>query len=146
MASPACTCAPCFQGSREWPSVTASWNAGANNYLGLSNHPRLVAAAHRALDDHGFGLSSVRFICGTQDAHRRLEAQLAAFHHQEAAILYPSCFDANAGLFEARLRAMIREHAGGMRVGLSWMVSGLDGLHSRLGLVGLHMLTTSHTQ
>jgi hypothetical protein len=76
--------------------------AGANNYLGLSNHPRLREAAHRALDEHGFGLSSVRFICGTQDAHRRLEAQLADFHHQQAAILYPSCFDANAGLFEAR--------------------------------------------
>ena len=76
--------------------------AGANNYLGLSNHPRLRDAAHRALDEHGFGLSSVRCICGTQDAHRRLEAQLAAFHHQQAAILYPSCFDANAGLFEAR--------------------------------------------
>ena len=113
--------------------------AGANNYLGLSNHPRLVAAAHAALDEHGFGLSSVRFICGTQaqtpptappgpevpvthaslqavtvfdssagvmprqDAHRRLETQLAEWHHQEAAILFPSCFDANAGLFEVRV-------------------------------------------
>ena len=139
-ASPACTCAPCFQESREWPGVSTSWNAGANNYLGLSNHPRLVAAAHRALDDHGFGLSSVRFICGTQDAHRRLEAQLADFHHQEAAILYPSCFDANAGLFEARLRAIRREHAGGGGGGgegvvcRGWLVGWMGGTRNAVGV------------
>lgn len=78
-------------------------NFCANNYLGLSNHPTLVAAAHAALDTHGFGLSSVRFICGTQDIHKQLERRIAAFHGQEDAILYPSCFDANAGLFEALL-------------------------------------------
>ena len=78
-------------------------NFCANNYLGLSNHPSLVSAAHAALDTHGFGLSSVRFICGTQDIHKQLEKRLAAFHGQEDAILYPSCFDANAGLFEAIL-------------------------------------------
>lgn len=78
-------------------------NFCANNYLGLSNHPALVAAAHAALDSHGFGLSSVRFICGTQDIHTQLERRIAAFHGQDDAILYPSCFDANAGLFEALL-------------------------------------------
>eukprot|EP00775_Hariotina_reticulata_P010511 gene10511-10670_t len=78
-------------------------SAGANNYLGLSNHPEVVAAAHEALDTHGFGLSSVRFICGTQDVHKQLEAKISAFHGTEDTILYPSCFDANAGLFEALL-------------------------------------------
>jgi glycine C-acetyltransferase len=76
-------------------------NFCANNYLGLSNSPRVLAAAKRTLDTHGFGLSSVRFICGTQDIHKQLEAEVADFHAQEDAILYPSCFDANAGLFEA---------------------------------------------
>jgi glycine C-acetyltransferase len=79
-------------------------NMCANNYLGLSNHPALVAAAKAALDSHGFGLSSVRFICGTQDIHKRLEARIAAFHGMEDAILFPSCFDANAGIFEAILK------------------------------------------
>lgn len=90
--------------------TTAATGAGApllnfcaNNYLGLSSHPRVVAAAHAALDSHGFGLSSVRFICGTQDVHKRLEAAIAAFHGTEDAILFPSCFDANAGTFEALL-------------------------------------------
>ena len=78
-------------------------NFCANNYLGLSSDPRVLAAAHRALDDRGFGLSSVRFICGTQDAHERLEAGLAAFLGADAAILYSSCFDANGGLFETLL-------------------------------------------
>ena len=78
-------------------------NFCANNYLGLSSHPEVVKAAHAALDSHGFGLSSVRFICGTQDLHKRLEAVLAAFHGTEDAILFPSCFDANAGVFEALL-------------------------------------------
>jgi len=80
-------------------------NFCANNYLGLANHPELVAAAHRTLDSHGFGLSSVRFICGTQDIHKELERKIAAFHGMEDAILYPSCFDANAGFFEALFTA-----------------------------------------
>ena len=79
-------------------------NMCANNYLGLSNHPALVAAAKESLDARGFGLSSVRFICGTQDIHKRLEARIAAFHGMEDAILFPSCFDANAGIFEAILK------------------------------------------
>ncbi|KAJ0403426.1 hypothetical protein P43SY_003997 [Pythium insidiosum] len=78
-------------------------NFCANNYLGLSNHPEVVAAAKATLDSHGFGLSSVRFICGTQDIHKRLEDTISAFHGTEDTILYPSCFDANAGLFEATL-------------------------------------------
>ncbi|GAQ87080.1 2-amino-3-ketobutyrate coenzyme A ligase [Klebsormidium nitens] len=78
-------------------------NFCANNYLGLSNHPTLVAAAKKALDTHGFGLSSVRFICGTQDLHKELEAKLSEFHGTDDTILYPSCFDANGGLFEAIL-------------------------------------------
>lgn len=80
-------------------------NFCANNYLGLSNHPSVVEAAHRALDSRGFGLSSVRFICGTQDIHKRLEQVISDFHGTEDTILYPSCFDANAGLFEAVLNA-----------------------------------------
>ncbi|CAE7274568.1 Gcat [Symbiodinium microadriaticum] len=75
-------------------------NFCANNYLGLSNDPRIVEAAKKTVDTHGFGLSSVRFICGTQDIHIQLEEAIAKFHGKEAAILYPSCFDANAGLFE----------------------------------------------
>jgi glycine C-acetyltransferase len=78
-------------------------NFCANNYLGLSSHPAVVAAAHTALDSHGYGLSSVRFICGTQDIHRVLESRLAAFLQTEAAIVFSSCFDANGGLFEALL-------------------------------------------
>lgn len=80
-------------------------NFCANNYLGLSNHPALVAAAIETIKTHGYGLSSVRFICGTQDIHKQLEAEIAKFHGTEDAILYPSCFDANAGLFEAILTA-----------------------------------------
>jgi glycine C-acetyltransferase len=76
-------------------------NFCANNYLGLANHPALVAAAKATLDTHGFGMSSVRFICGTQDIHKELERRIAAFHGTEDAILFPSCFDANAGFFEA---------------------------------------------
>ena len=75
-------------------------NLCANNYLGLSNHPEVVAAAHRALDEWGFGLSSVRFICGTQSIHRELESRLAKFLGTDDCILYSSCFDANGGLFE----------------------------------------------
>ncbi|HZK08565.1 MAG TPA: glycine C-acetyltransferase [Bacteroidales bacterium] len=75
-------------------------NFCANNYLGLSNHPRLVKAAKDALDDRGFGMSSVRFICGTQDIHKTLEAKIAKFFGTEDTILYAACFDANGGVFE----------------------------------------------
>ncbi len=78
-------------------------NFCANNYLGLSGDPRLLAAARAALDGRGFGLSSVRFICGTQDLHRELERRLSAFFGFEDAILFSSCFDANGGVFEALL-------------------------------------------
>ncbi len=78
-------------------------NLCANNYLGLSSHPDVVAAAHRGLDERGYGMSSVRFICGTQDVHRRLEEKLTAFLGTEDTILFPSCLDANAGVFEAVL-------------------------------------------
>ncbi|KAL4658007.1 2-amino-3-ketobutyrate coenzyme A ligase, mitochondrial [Arapaima gigas] len=78
-------------------------NFCANNYLGLSSHPEVVQAGVQALQQYGAGLSSVRFICGTQDLHKRLEQKLAQFHEREDAILYASCFDANAGLFEVLL-------------------------------------------
>ncbi|HEY1556469.1 MAG TPA: glycine C-acetyltransferase [Kofleriaceae bacterium] len=78
-------------------------NFCANNYLGLSSHPRVIAAARRALDDRGYGLSSVRFICGTQDGHKELEAAISKFLGTEDTILYSSCFDANGGLFETLL-------------------------------------------
>ena len=78
-------------------------NFCANNYLGLANHPGLIAAAHRALDRWGYGLSSVRFICGTQEIHKQLEAALSEFLDTEDTILYTSCFDANTGLFETLL-------------------------------------------
>ncbi len=78
-------------------------NFCANNYLGLSNHPALVEAAHRGLDERGFGMSSVRFICGTQDQHKELEEKTSAFLGMEDTILYSSCFDANGGVFEALL-------------------------------------------
>jgi glycine C-acetyltransferase len=78
-------------------------NFCANNYLGLANHPEIVAAARRALDTHGYGLSSVRFICGTQDLHKQLESRVASFLGMDDAILYTSCFDANGGLFETLL-------------------------------------------
>ncbi|WER49128.1 glycine C-acetyltransferase [Cupriavidus sp. WKF15] len=80
-------------------------NLCANNYLGLSSHPRVIEAAHEALRTHGFGLSSVRFICGTQDLHKTLEARLASFLGTEDTILYGSAFDANGGLFETLLGA-----------------------------------------
>jgi glycine C-acetyltransferase len=95
--------------SRQGPHVSVAsaaapvLNLCANNYLGLSSHPEVVAAAHRALDSHGFGTSSVRFICGTQDIHKALEARIAAFLGTEDTILYSSCFDANGGLFETLL-------------------------------------------
>jgi len=78
-------------------------NMCANNYLGLADHPALLAAAKEALDTHGFGMASVRFICGTQDIHKELEAALTKFLGTEETILYPSCFDANGGLFETLL-------------------------------------------
>ena len=78
-------------------------NLCANNYLGLSSHPQVIAAAHEALRTHGYGMSSVRFICGTQDLHKRLEARLANFLGTEDAILYAAAFDANGGLFEPLL-------------------------------------------
>ncbi|HSN28881.1 MAG TPA: glycine C-acetyltransferase, partial [Kofleriaceae bacterium] len=78
-------------------------NFCANNYLGLSSHPRVIAAARTALDDRGYGLSSVRFICGTQDKHKELEAAISKFLGTEDTILYGSCFDANGGLFETLL-------------------------------------------
>jgi glycine C-acetyltransferase len=80
-------------------------NLCANNYLGLADHPALIAAAKEALDSHGFGMASVRFICGTQDIHKQLESSLTQFLGTEDTILYPSCFDANGGLFETLLGA-----------------------------------------
>lgn len=73
----------------------------ANNYLGLSSHPKVVEAAHKTLDTRGYGMSSVRFICGTQDIHKELEAKIAQFLGQEDTILYAACFDANGGVFES---------------------------------------------
>ena len=78
-------------------------NFCANNYLGLADNPEVIAAAHKALDDHGFGLASVRFICGTQDLHKQLEHTISEFFGTDDTILYTSCFDANGGLFETIL-------------------------------------------
>ena len=78
-------------------------NLCANNYLGLADHPALIAAAKQAMDDHGFGMASVRFICGTQDLHRRLETRLADYLQTDDSILFAACFDANGGLFEPLL-------------------------------------------
>ncbi len=78
-------------------------NLCANNYLGLANHPEVIAAAHAALDKFGYGMASVRFICGTQTIHKMLEERISAFLGTEDTILYPSCFDANGGLFETLL-------------------------------------------
>ncbi|SLN71232.1 2-amino-3-ketobutyrate coenzyme A ligase [Roseovarius gaetbuli] len=78
-------------------------NLCANNYLGLADNPEIIKAAHDALDRYGFGMASVRFICGTQEEHKALEARIAGFLGKEDCILYPSCFDANAGLFETIL-------------------------------------------
>ena len=78
-------------------------NFCANNYLGLANHPRITQAAKDSIDSHGFGMASVRFICGTQNIHKELEKNISEFHKMDDTILYPSCFDANAGLFEAIL-------------------------------------------
>jgi glycine C-acetyltransferase len=78
-------------------------NFCANNYLGLSSHPKVIEAAHEAIRTHGFGMSSVRFICGTQDLHKQLESKISSFFGTEDTILYSSCFDANGGLFETLL-------------------------------------------
>ncbi|XP_023813524.1 2-amino-3-ketobutyrate coenzyme A ligase, mitochondrial [Oryzias latipes] len=95
--------------SQQGPQINVDGGRGgilnfcANNYLGLSSHPEVVQAGIEALKSHGAGLSSVRFICGTQDLHKHLEQKLAEFHEREDCILYASCFDANAGLFEVLL-------------------------------------------
>jgi glycine C-acetyltransferase len=97
--------------SPQGPSIHAEgWdddliNLCANNYLGLANHPTLLAAAHQGLDRYGFGMASVRFICGTQDIHKTLESKLAEFLKMDDAILFSSCFDANGGIFEVLLGA-----------------------------------------
>src|SRR5690606_1380020 len=78
-------------------------NFCANNYLGLSSHPRVIQAAKDALDTHGFGMSSVRFICGTQDIHKTLEKKIAEFYGTDDTILYAAAFDANGGVFEPLL-------------------------------------------
>ena len=78
-------------------------NFCANNYLGLSSHPKVIEAAKAAIDSHGFGMSSVRFICGTQDIHKELEQKIASFLGTEDSILYCAAFDANGGLFEPLL-------------------------------------------
>jgi glycine C-acetyltransferase len=78
-------------------------NLCANNYLGLANHQRIIRAAHKALDDFGYGMASVRFICGTQTIHKELESRISSYLGTEDTILYPSCFDANGGLFETLL-------------------------------------------
>ena len=88
---------------REGAEAKETLNFCANNYLGLSSHPEVLAAAKHAIDTHGFGLSSVRFICGTQDIHKELEHTIARFFGKEDTILYTSCFDANGGLFETLL-------------------------------------------
>ena len=91
-----------------WIETTAGKrvvNLCANNYLGLADDPRVVAAAHAALDRYGFGMASVRFICGTQEVHKELEAKLSGFLKTDDTILYSSCFDANGGLFETLLGA-----------------------------------------
>ncbi len=80
-------------------------NLCANNYLGLANHPEVIAAAHHSLDEFGYGMASVRFICGTQTLHKELEQRISAYLGTEDTILYPSCFDANGGLFETILDA-----------------------------------------
>jgi glycine C-acetyltransferase len=91
--------------SEQGPEITVEGgkkvlNFCANNYLGLSSHPKVIQSAKEALDTHGYGMSSVRFICGTQDIHKELEEKIAEFHHTDDSILYAACFDANGGVFE----------------------------------------------
>ena len=92
------------QGARITINGEPFLNFCSNNYLGLANHPRIVDAARVSLNEHGYGLSSVRFICGTQDIHVQLEAELSRFLQREATILFPSCFDANGGVFEVLMK------------------------------------------
>src|SRR4051794_3746980 len=87
------------------PNAPGVLNMCANNYLGLADHPDILAAAHAALDTWGYGLASVRFICGTQAIHKELEQRISRFLGTEDTILYSSCFDANGGLFETILEA-----------------------------------------
>ncbi len=87
----------------EGSDITEVINLCSNNYLGFSNHPEVVSAVHKGLDNRGYGMSSVRFICGTQDIHRQLEQKVTEFLSTEDTILFPSCMDANAGVFEAIL-------------------------------------------
>jgi glycine C-acetyltransferase len=91
------------QGPEIYVNKNKVLNFCANNYLGLSSHPRVIEAAHEAIDNRGYGLSSVRFICGTQDIHKELEAKLSKFLGTEDTILYVACFDANGGVFEPLL-------------------------------------------
>ena len=93
------------QGAHVRVAGKAVLNFCANNYLGLSSHPKIIEAAHKALDERGFGMSSVRFICGTQDLHKMLERNISKFLGTDDTILYSSCFDANGGLFETLLGA-----------------------------------------
>ena len=90
--------------SEQGPEITVNGkkvlNFCANNYLGLSSHPKVIEAAHKAIDTHGYGMSSVRFICGTQDIHKELEKKIAEFLGTEDTILYAAAFDANGGVFE----------------------------------------------
>ena len=90
--------------SEQGPEITVNGktvlNFCANNYLGLSSHPKVIEAAHKAIDTHGYGMSSVRFICGTQDIHKELEKKIADFLGTEDTILYAAAFDANGGVFE----------------------------------------------
>ncbi len=90
--------------SEQGPEITVNGkqvlNFCANNYLGLSSHPKVIEAAHKAIDTHGYGMSSVRFICGTQDIHKELEQKIAQFLGTEDTILYAAAFDANGGVFE----------------------------------------------
>ncbi len=88
---------------REDAGTREMLNLCANNYLGLANHPEIAEAARQALDSHGFGMASVRFICGTQDLHRQLEQSIAAYLGKDDAILFAACFDANGGIFETLL-------------------------------------------
>ena len=105
LASPQSAHVQVTHSGRELPSAGGKevLNFCANNYLGLADHPLVVAAAHAGLDEWGFGMASVRFICGTQTQHAKLEQRLSSFLHTEATILYSSCFDANGGLFEVLL-------------------------------------------
>ena len=85
-------------------------NFCANNYLGLADHPDIIAAAKDALDSHGFGMASVRFICGTQDLHKQLEKTIADFFGTEDTILYAACFDANGSIDEAFVKELAKHH------------------------------------